>query len=100
MVSVSAALKSAAVDAEDPDRVVGAGAGELEPGALLLLLILVFPATPQPTCPTRTRPPAQPLNRQTVALSEEGCMMKEKNKGKTVAEDKSSATGSLTEFKL
>lgn len=82
LVSVSVALKSAAVDAEDSDRVVGAGTGELQPGAFLLLplfFLLVFIAPPRLTCATRTRPPAQPLHCQTVALSVEGYALKEKN---------------------
>lgn len=79
MVSVLVVLKSSPVDVEDFDRVVGAGAGELQPGALLLRVGLsVFPAAP-PTCSTGPRPPAQPLHRQAVALSGGGRVMKANN---------------------
>lgn len=80
MVSVLVVLKSSPVDVEDFDRVVGAGAGELQPGALLLRVgPSVFPAVPS-TCSTGPGPPAQPLHRQAVALSGGGCAMKANNR--------------------
>lgn len=85
IVSVLVVLKSPFVDVEDFDRVVGTGAGKLDPGALLLdstlavslsiLLVVVVS-----TCPARPRPPAKPLDRQRVALSVKGCMVKGKNR--------------------
>lgn len=80
MVSVLVVLKSSPGDVEDFDRVVGAGAGELQPGALLLHVgPSVFPAVP-PTCSAGPGPPAQPLHRRAVALSGGGCVMKANNR--------------------
>lgn len=77
IVSVLVVLKSLFVDVEDFDRVVSAGTGKLDPGALLLdftlsvsLSILVVVVS---TCSASHRPPAEPLYRQGVALSAEGC---------------------------
>lgn len=73
IVSVLAVLKSPLVDVEDFDRVVGAGAGQLEPGALPLNFtprvgLSVFLATVS-TCSTSPGPPAESLDCQRVALS-------------------------------
>lgn len=88
-MSVLAVLKSQLVDVEDFDRVVGAGAGELDPGALLLrptvpvslsILLSVHSAPPAvvlPTCSPGSGPPAEPLHRQSVALSDAGRLVKE-----------------------
>lgn len=81
IVSVLAVLKSPFVDVEDFDRVVGAGAGELNPGALLLNFSLsvrlsVLPVVVVMTCTASPGPPAEPLDRQRVALSAKGCVMK------------------------
>lgn len=76
MVSVLVVLKSQLVDVEDFDSVVGAGAGELEPGALLdftpsvSLFVLLVVLSARSAGP---RPPAEPLDCQSVALSERGC---------------------------
>lgn len=83
IVSVLAVLKSPRVDVEDSDRVVGAGAGQLEPGALLLNFtarvgLSVF-LVAVPTCSTGPGPPAEPLDRQRVALSVGGRLMKGDN---------------------
>lgn len=77
IVSVLVVLKSQFVDVEDFDRVVGAGAGKLDPGALLLdftlsvslSILLTVPST----CSAGPRPPAEPLHCQSVALSVKGC---------------------------
>lgn len=71
-MSVLAALKSPPVDVEDSDRVVGAGAGQLEPGALSLDFAPRVGAPAAPACSPLRGPPAEPLDRQGVALSEEG----------------------------
>lgn len=83
IVSVLAVLKSPLVDVEDFDRVVGAGAGQLEPGALLLNFtarvgLSVFLVAVS-TCSTGPGPPAEPLDRQSVALSVGGRVMKGDN---------------------
>lgn len=86
IVSVVVVLKSPFVDAEDFDRVVGAGTGKLDPGALLLdftlsarlsirLLIVVLS-----TYSAGPGPPAESLDRQGVALSAKGCVMKGNNR--------------------
>lgn len=76
MVSVLVVLNSQFVDVEDFDSVIGAGAGELQPGALLLdftlsvslsVLLVVLLA-----CSAGPGPPAEPLDCQCVALSERG----------------------------
>ena len=87
IVSLLVVLKSPFVDVEDLDRVVGAGTGKLDPGALFLLLLLLLflplsltrsvllvlsPCSPGPG------PPAEPLHCQRVALSGKVCEMKEK----------------------
>lgn len=84
IVSVLVVLKSPFVDAEDFDRVVGAGAGKLDPGALLLdftlsvsLSILLVVLS---TCLAGPGPPAEPLDRQRVALSAKECVMKGNNR--------------------
>lgn len=82
MVSV-VVLKSLFVDGEDFDRVVGAGTGKLDPGALLLEFSLIV--TPSVrlallyTCSTSSRPPVEPLDSQRVALSTERSVMKGNN---------------------
>lgn len=81
-VSVGGA-KEPLVDAEDFDRVVGAGAGQLEPGALLLTFtprvgLSVFLAAAS-TCSSGSGPPAEPLHRQGVALSAGGRLMQGDN---------------------
>lgn len=85
IVSVLAVLKSPLVDVEDFDRVVGTGAGQLEPGALPLNFtprvgLSVFLAAVS-TCSTGPGPPAESLDRQRVALSVGGCVMKGDNSG-------------------
>lgn len=77
IVSVLVVLKSPLVDVEDFDRVVSAGTGELEPGALLLDFTLcvglsIFPVVLS-TYSTGPGPPAEPLDRQRVALSVRIC---------------------------
>lgn len=69
-------LKSLFVDVEDFDRVVSTGAGKLDPGALLLsytlpvsLPILLFVVL---TCSASPRSPAEPLDCQSMALTENG----------------------------
>lgn len=84
IVSVLVVLKSPLVDVEDFDRVVGAGAGELEPGALLLDFTLciglsIFPVVLS-TYSTGPGPPAEPLDRQRVALSVREYVMKGSNR--------------------
>lgn len=76
-MSVLVVLKSPLVDVEDFDRVVGAGAGKLEPGALLLdftpcIGLSIFPVVLS-TYSTGPGPPAEPLDRQRVALSVRTC---------------------------
>lgn len=83
IVSVLVVLKSPLVDVEDFDRVVRAGAGQLEPGAVLLnftprVRLSVFLVAVS-TCSTGPRPPAEPLDRQSVALSVGGYVMKGDN---------------------
>ncbi len=84
IVSVLVLLKSPFVDVEDFDRVVGAGAGKLDPGALLLdftlsvspsILLVVLS-----TYSTGPGPPAEPLDCQRVALSAKECVMKGNNR--------------------
>lgn len=74
IVSVLVVLKSPFVDVEDFDRVVSAGAGELDPGALLLALAASISLSVRPlvvsTCSAGPGPPAEPLDSQRVALSE------------------------------
>lgn len=82
-VSVLAVLKSLFVDVEDFDRVVRAGTSELQPGALVRLALAVSlsiflfflhdPTAVVTTCATNSRPPAKPLDRQTMALSGREC---------------------------
>ena len=65
-------LKGVAVDIEDLDGVVGPGAGQLEPAALLATCLPPGPAGGPGALlpgPARPGPPAQPLHRQRVALS-------------------------------
>lgn len=83
IVSVLAVLKSPLVDVEDFDRMVSAGTGQLEPGALLLNFtprvgLSVFLVAVS-TCSAGPGPPAQPLDRQSVALSVGGRVMKGDN---------------------
>lgn len=64
---------------------VGAGAGQLEPGAVLLRFtprvgLSVFLVVVS-TCSTGPGPPAEPLDRQSVALSVGGRVMKGDNGG-------------------
>lgn len=80
IVSVLVVLKTPLVDVEDFDRVVGAGAGKLEPGALLLdftlcIMLSIFPVVLS-TYSTSPGPPAEPLDRQRVALSVKGYVIK------------------------
>lgn len=84
IVSLLVVLKSQFVDVEDFDRVVGAGAGQLDPGALLLdftlsvrLSILLVVHSTYSACPG---PPAKPLYCQRVALSAKACVMKGNNR--------------------
>lgn len=84
IVSVLVVLKSPFVDVEDFDRVVGTGAGELDPGALLLdftlsITLSILLAIP-PTCSASLGPPAEPFYCQSVALSVRGCVMKGDNR--------------------
>lgn len=76
-------LKSPSVDVEDFDRVVGAGAGELHPGVLLLSFPLAAILSTRPvvlvTYSAGPRPPAEPLHCQSVALSARVHVMKGKN---------------------
>lgn len=71
MKSVFVVLESQFVDAEDFDSVVVTGAGKLDPGALfkfpfsVTLCILVADLC---TCSTGLGPPAEPFDRQRVAL--------------------------------
>ena len=73
IVSVLAMLKSPLVDVEDFDSVVGAGAGQLEPGALLHGFTprvgLSIGLLAVSTCLAGPGPPAEPFDRQSVALS-------------------------------
>lgn len=77
-------LKSLFVDAEDFDRVVGAGTGKLDPGALLcessLVVTLSIRLAALYTCSAGSGPPAESLNCQRVALSTEGSVMKGNNR--------------------
>lgn len=83
IVSVLVVLKSPFVDVEDFDRVVGTGAGKLDPGALLLdftpSISLSIPLVVLSTYSAGLGPPAEPLDRQSVALSAKGFVMKENN---------------------
>ena len=84
LVSVLVVLKSPFVDVEDFDRVVDAGTGKLDPGAVLLkptltatLSIFLIVAS---TCSASPGPPAEPLHCQSVALSIKGCVVKGNNR--------------------
>lgn len=70
------AKQRASVDVEDFDGVVGPGAGQLEPGTLLLNLLLLHSLSLLAGAP-RPGPPSQPLHRQRVALSEARCGSRE-----------------------
>lgn len=91
IVSVLVVLKSQFVDAEDFDRVVSAGTGKLDPGALLLeftlslslSILLSFhfnPAVVFSTCSASSGPPEEPLDSQRVALPVKGRVMKGNNR--------------------
>lgn len=99
MVSVLAVLKSPRVDVEDFDRVVGAGAGQLEPGALPLAFTPHVSPSVSPvaisTCSTGPGPPAEPLHRQSVALSVGGRVMKGDNGGAALEEDEDGNDGDM-----
>ncbi|TNN85809.1 hypothetical protein EYF80_004056 [Liparis tanakae] len=79
-VSLWSLLKSPRVDVEDFDGVVGAGAGELDPGVLVLdvapSVILSVWRVVLVTCSAGPGPPAEPLDRQSVALSARVHVMK------------------------
>lgn len=69
-------LKSLFVDVEDFDRVVSAGTGKLDPGALFLNFTLYVSLSIRlvaATCSASPRPPAEPLYRHSMALSVKGC---------------------------
>lgn len=72
-MSLLVVLKSPFVDVEDFDRVVSAGAGKLDPGALLLDFTLLISLSVRlvvlTTHSAAPGPPAEPLDRQSVALS-------------------------------
>lgn len=84
IMSVSVGLQSPHTDVEDFDGVVGAGAGKLDPGAILLdftpsvslssLLVILFIDS------TGSGPPAEPLDRWRVTLSVKGCVVKGNNR--------------------
>ena len=85
IVSVLVVLKSPFVDVEDFDRVVGACTGKLDPGALLLDFTLsvrlsILRLVVLSTYSASPGPPAEPLDRQRVALTVKGCVMKGNNR--------------------
>lgn len=99
IVSVLVVLNSLLVDVEDFDRVVGTGTGKLEPGALLLNFTLcvglsIFLVVVS-TYSTSAGPPAESLDRQRVALSVKGCVMKGDNRRQALDDSASCITHAL-----